>query len=176
MRSLCQARDKVNLRRCYLPLKDSSYPTSVLCLIFGGTVWWSWQLKALTSLLTVSYSTRPGFQIRIAFVLVKAVHSLSDDECPGHSVRPDFNSRKLPCSPDWLTSHRERLGRLAGEESNYPLIFKMKSKDDTRGNYARKSGCQTTLFFSLWLQLEFFFEIKQKKNIRVYYISKGILL
>lgn len=101
-------------------------------------MWWSWQLKALTGLLTVSCLTRPGFQVGIAFAPVKAVHSLSDDECPDHSVLPDLNSRKLPCSPDWLTSHRERLGRLA-EESNYPFIFKTKSKDDTRGEITQEN-------------------------------------
>ena len=67
-------------------------------------MWWSWQLKALTGLLTVSCPTRPDFQIGIAFTSVKAIHSLSDDECPGHSVFLDFNSRKLPGSPDRLTS------------------------------------------------------------------------
>lgn len=59
----CQALDKVNLCRRYLTLKDSSYFTSVLCLILVRTLWWSWQLSAASGLLTVSYPKCPGFQI-----------------------------------------------------------------------------------------------------------------
>lgn len=106
--SLCQALGKANLCRRYLILKDSSYFTSVLCLIFRGTLRWSWQLKASSGLLTVSCPKCPGSQIWFSLHLCPhKSFPFPLRQCPGCFVFPDSSVQEPAHSPDWLTSGRD---------------------------------------------------------------------
>lgn len=103
--SLCQALDKVNLCRRYLTLKDSSYFTSVLCLISVRTLWWSWQLNASSGLLTVSCPKRTDIQIW--FSLPLCPHKSSQFPLrwgPDCFMFSDASMEEPSCSPDGLTS------------------------------------------------------------------------
>ena len=126
-------------------------------------MWWSWQLKALTGLLTVSCLTRPGFQVGIAFAPVKAVHSLSDDECPDHSVLPDLNSRKLPCSPDWLTSHRERHWEDWQKKATTLSFSNRRAKTIRAGKLCKKIWMSDNAVFQSVVAIRIFLKLNRRK-------------